>query len=115
MGRRCYQFTVGMRWCCERPQVIFVIMAGALPLPLTWVADFLYRPLVIAGVVMSDQESGLWSLLAQRQEIWRGHVRRRRRSFWWISLIGLHSDGISRLDVSLSFAHNGMKVGSVRY
>ncbi len=34
--------------------------------PLTWVADFLYRPLVIAGVGLSDQESGLWWLLAQR-------------------------------------------------
>jgi hypothetical protein len=39
---------------------------GDLPLPLTWVADFLYRPLVFAGVGMSDQESGLWWLLAQR-------------------------------------------------
>jgi hypothetical protein len=39
---------------------------GEPPLPLTWVADFLYRPLVFAGVGMSDQESGLWWLLAQR-------------------------------------------------
>lgn len=39
---------------------------GELSLPLTWVADFLYRPLVFAGVGMSDQESGLWWLLAQR-------------------------------------------------
>lgn len=37
-----------------------------LPLPLTWVADFLYRPLYFAGVGLSDQESGLWWLLAQR-------------------------------------------------
>lgn len=34
--------------------------------PLTWVAEFLYRPLVFAGVGLSDQESGLWWLLAQR-------------------------------------------------
>lgn len=34
--------------------------------PLSWVADFLYRPLIIAGVGLSDQESGLWWLLAQR-------------------------------------------------
>lgn len=39
---------------------------GEQPLPLTWVADFLYRPLIFAGVGMSDQESGLWWLLAQR-------------------------------------------------
>ena len=39
---------------------------GEPPLPLTWVADFLYRPLVFAGLGMSDQESGLWWLLAQR-------------------------------------------------
>lgn len=39
---------------------------GELPIPLTWVSDFLYRPLVFAGVGMSDQESGLWWLLAQR-------------------------------------------------
>lgn len=37
-----------------------------MPLPLTWVADFLYRPLYFAGVGLSDQESGLWWLLAQR-------------------------------------------------
>ena len=35
-------------------------------MPLSWVADFLYRPLIIAGVGLSDQESGLWWLLAQR-------------------------------------------------
>lgn len=39
---------------------------GEDPLPLTWVADFLYRPLYFAGVGLSDQESGLWWLLAQR-------------------------------------------------
>ncbi len=39
---------------------------GEPPLPLTWVADFLYRPLIFAGVGMSDQEAGLWWLLAQR-------------------------------------------------
>lgn len=36
------------------------------PMPLTWVAEFLYRPLVFAGVGLSEQESGLWWLLAQR-------------------------------------------------
>ncbi|MDD3884415.1 MAG: hypothetical protein PHW66_05705 [Gallionella sp.] len=39
---------------------------GESPMPLSWVADFLYRPLIIAGVGLSDQESGLWWLLAQR-------------------------------------------------
>lgn len=42
------------------------VQLGEAPFPLTWVADFLYRPLVFAGVGMSDQESGLWWLLAQR-------------------------------------------------
>lgn len=36
------------------------------PMLLTWVAEFLYRPLVFAGVGLSEQESGLWWLLAQR-------------------------------------------------
>lgn len=36
------------------------------PMPLTWVAEFLYRPLVFAGVGLSEQEFGLWWLLAQR-------------------------------------------------
>jgi hypothetical protein len=35
-------------------------------LPLTWVAEFLYRPLVIAGCGLSAQEAGLWYLLVQR-------------------------------------------------
>lgn len=39
---------------------------GEPPMPLSWVADFLYCPLLIAGVGLSDQESGLWWLLAQR-------------------------------------------------
>jgi hypothetical protein len=39
---------------------------GEPTMPLSWVADFLYRPLIIAGVGLSDQESGLWWLLAQR-------------------------------------------------
>lgn len=39
---------------------------GEKTMPLTWVADFLYRPLIFAGVGMSDQEAGLWWLLAQR-------------------------------------------------
>lgn len=42
------------------------VFLGDQPMPCTWVADFLYRPLVFAGVGMSDQESGLWWLLAQR-------------------------------------------------
>lgn len=36
------------------------------PMPASWVADFLYRPLIFAGVGMSSQEAGLWWLLAQR-------------------------------------------------
>lgn len=32
----------------------------------TWVADFLYRPLVFAGVGLSFKETGLWWLLVQR-------------------------------------------------
>ena len=35
-------------------------------LPLSWVAEFLYRPLYFAGVGLSEQETGLWWLLAQR-------------------------------------------------
>ncbi len=31
-----------------------------------WVAHFLYRPLYFAGVGLSDYETGLWWLLAQR-------------------------------------------------
>lgn len=41
-------------------------LLGKSAMPLTWVADFLYRPLVFAGVGMADQEAGLWWLLAQR-------------------------------------------------
>ena len=37
------------------------------PFPMTWVAEFLYRPLVFAGVGLSDQETGIWWLLAQRR------------------------------------------------
>lgn len=33
---------------------------------LSWVADFLYRPLVFAGIGLSEQEQGMWWLLAQR-------------------------------------------------
>lgn len=29
------------------------------PLPLTWVAEFIYRPLFFAGVGLSEQESGM--------------------------------------------------------
>jgi hypothetical protein len=36
------------------------------PLRLTWVAEFIYRPLFFAGVGLSEQESGMWWLLAQR-------------------------------------------------
>ncbi len=39
---------------------------GEPHMPVSWVADFLYRPLIIAGVGLSDQEHGLWWLLAQR-------------------------------------------------
>ena len=35
--------------------------------PLTWVADFIYRPLIFAGVGLSQDELGLWWLLNQRQ------------------------------------------------
>lgn len=41
-------------------------LLGEAPFPLTWVADFIYHPLVFAGVGLSEQESGLWWLLAQR-------------------------------------------------
>jgi len=41
-------------------------LMGEKPMPLTWVAEFLYRPLIFAGVGMSDQEAGFWWLLAQR-------------------------------------------------
>lgn len=35
--------------------------------PLTWVADFIYRPLFFAGVGLAQEELGLWWLLNQRQ------------------------------------------------
>ena len=35
--------------------------------PLTWVADFIYRPLFFAGVGLSQDELGMWWLLNQRQ------------------------------------------------
>ncbi len=38
-----------------------------LDIPMTWVAEFLYRPLVFFGVGLSEQEIGLWWLLAQRR------------------------------------------------
>lgn len=38
-------------------------------LPITWVTDFIYRPLFIAGVGLSSSESGLWWLLVQRARL----------------------------------------------
>lgn len=38
----------------------------APPLPLSWVAELLYRPLFFAGEGLSEQGAGLWWLLAQR-------------------------------------------------
>ena len=35
-------------------------------LPLSWVTEVLYRPLVFAGLGLSQSESGLWWLLVQR-------------------------------------------------
>lgn len=35
--------------------------------PLTWVSDFIYRPLFFAGVGLTQEELGLWWLLNQRQ------------------------------------------------
>ena len=35
-------------------------------IPLSWVAELMYRPLYFAGVGLSEQETGLWWLLAQR-------------------------------------------------
>jgi hypothetical protein len=34
--------------------------------PRSWVTDFIYRPLVFAGVGLSEQEAGLWWLLRQK-------------------------------------------------
>lgn len=64
--------------------------------PLTWVAEFMYRPLWFAGVGLSSQESGLWWLLAQRarntarvQELPEDHTRilvhKKDRSKFWAS------------------------------
>ena len=36
-------------------------------LPITWVTEFLYRPLLFVGVGLSDAEIGIWWLLCQRQ------------------------------------------------
>lgn len=60
-----------------------------------WVSHFLYRPLYFAGVGLSEQETGLWWLLAQRARNIARIVRSRRpetvilvnaqdprRSFW---------------------------------
>lgn len=41
-------------------------LLGEPEIPLTWIAEFMYRPLWFAGVGLSSQESGLWWLLAQR-------------------------------------------------
>ena len=35
-------------------------------IPLSWVTEFLYRPIVFAGVGLSNEETGLWWLLSQR-------------------------------------------------
>jgi hypothetical protein len=86
---------------------------GAPSLPLTWVAGFLYRPLVFAGVGLSDHESGLWWLLAQRgRNLARTDAPSKafilvdandRTAFWKLNLLVLN----------LSFARTGMRVGSV--
>ncbi len=34
--------------------------------PVTWVAEFLYRPVFIGGLGLSQDESGLWWLITQR-------------------------------------------------
>ena len=39
---------------------------GEPTFPLSWVAEFLYRPIIFAGVGLSDQEIGLWWLLSKR-------------------------------------------------
>jgi|GEM_PF-1080299 len=57
--------TAALRTASEGVNTLSACM-GEPALPLTWVADFLYRPLVFAGVGMSEQETGLWWLLAQR-------------------------------------------------
>lgn len=65
-------------------------------MPLTWVAEFMYRPLWFAGVGLSSQESGLWWLLAQRarntarvQGLPEDHTRilvhKKDRSKFWAS------------------------------
>ena len=56
--------TTALRTASEGINTLSACM-GEPALPLTWVADFLYRPLVFAGVGMSEQETGLWWLLAQ--------------------------------------------------
>jgi len=70
--------------------------------PLAWVADFIYRPLIFAGVGLSQDELGLWWLLNQRQRNF-AHLRAehtppayillrkddRRMSFWQSRPFGL--------------------------
>lgn len=63
--------------------------------PRTWVTDVMFRPLVFLGVGLSEQETGLWWLLAQRaRNMYRLRPAERtpafillhaddpRRSFW---------------------------------
>ncbi len=74
---------------------IDMVMQVNADYPLTWVADFIYRPLIFAGVGLSQDELGLWWLLNQRQRNF-AHLGRehnppayillrsddRRMSFW---------------------------------
>lgn len=48
------------------------------PLPMSWVAEVLYRPLYFAGLGLSESESGLWWLLVQRARLLAKLDRNRR-------------------------------------
>ena len=49
-------------------------------LPITWVTEFLYRPLLFVGVGLSDAEIGIWWLLCQRQRIFARILKKNRPS-----------------------------------
>ena len=59
------QVCAALRYASEGAPTLDPFIEDSM-MPLSWVADFLYRPLVFAGVGLSDQESGMWWLLAQR-------------------------------------------------
>jgi hypothetical protein len=61
-----YLQTINHRMEIKSDLTPFFEESGAT-LPITWVTEFLYRPLLFVGVGLSDAEIGIWWLLCQRQ------------------------------------------------